>query len=394
MSKIKITVIGAGYVGMSLAVLLSKDNNVSVLDIDESKVKLINAGNSTIEDPEITKVLENKTLNISATTDPSEALADSNYIFIATPTNFNESLNLFETSSVENAIKNSLKFSMSNSLIIVKSTVPIGFTNSQSAKNNTDRIIFSPEFLREGMALYDNLHPSRLIIGGNKNELNSTFAKMMLHAAVDKEFDIFFMDADEAEAVKLFSNTYLAMRVSFFNELDSFAMEKKLSTLNILKGVSSDPRIGNYYNNPSFGYGGYCLPKDTKQLLANYDGILQNLITATIESNSTRKAFLVSKIKAINPGTIGIYRLKMKEGSENFRESAILSLVSQLSKSKFKIIIFEPTVKEKFYQKFPVKSNLNDFIKSSDMIIANRLHNDLQGCEHKVFTRDLFHQDI
>ena len=393
MPKIKISIIGAGFVGMSLAALLSKSHDVSVLDIDESKVNKINTRKSTIDDPDVAEVLKSKNLNLYATTRPEEALDDSNFVFIATPTNFDESLNLFDTTSVEESIQASLELSNPQSLIIIKSTVPIGFTESQSLKYDTKRIIYSPEFLREGMALYDNLYPSRMIIGGDENKLNILFAKIMLDAAIKKEFDILYMTSTEAEATKLFSNTFLAMRVAFFNELDSFSMEKNISTLNIIKGVSLDPRIGNYYNNPSFGYGGYCLPKDTKQLLSHYDGVPQSLIEAIIQSNSTRKDYLISKIKSLKLKTIGIYRLIMKEGSDNFRESAILSLIPKLQENKLKIILYEPMIEGDSYEGIQVKNNFEDFIESSDMIIANRLSSDLKNYEDKVFTRDLFHRD-
>lgn len=393
MSRIKITIIGAGFVGMSLAALLSKAHDVSILEIDESKVNKINAKKSPINDPDIAKALKNKNLNLSATTRPQKALLHSNFVFIATPTNFDESLNIFDTTAVESSIRVSLEFSDSQSLIIIKSTVPIGFTEVQALKYDTNRIIFSPEFLREGMALRDNLYPSRLIIGGKKNKTNTFFAKMLIDVSLKKEFNVLYMSSTEAEAVKLFSNTFLAMRVAFFNELDSFSMEKNLSSLNIVKGVSLDPRIGDYYNNPSFGYGGYCLPKDTKQLLSSYEGIPQALIESIIQSNTVRKDFLISKVKAINPATIGIYRLVMKEGSDNFRESAILSFITKLQENNLEIILYEPLMEGDFYEGIPIKNNLEDFINNSDMIIANRLTGDLKNYEDKVFTRDLFHRD-
>jgi len=393
MSRKKITIIGAGFVGMSLAVLLSKVHDVRILEIDESKVNKINAKKSPINDHDISAALKNKNLNLSATTRPEEALLDSNFVFIATPTNFDESLNVFDTTAVETSIQKSLEFSNSESLIIIKSTVPIGFTEAQALKYDTNRIIFSPEFLREGMALHDNLYPSRLIIGGKENKINTFFAKIMIDVTEKKEFDILYMSATEAEAVKLFSNTFLAMRVAFFNELDSFSMEKNLSPFNIVKGISLDPRIGDYYNNPSFGYGGYCLPKDTKQLLSNYEDIPQTLIEAIIQSNEMRKDFLISKIEGINPATIGIYRLIMKEGSENFRESAILSFITKLQENNHEIILYEPMIEGDLYEGIPVHNNLEDFINNSDMIIANRLTGDLKNYEDKVFTRDLFHRD-
>lgn len=394
MPKFKVTIIGAGFVGMSLALLLSKKHNVSIFDIDERKVESINSKKTTINDPDIIKALKNKKLNLFATTESEEALVDSNFVFIATPTNFIESSNLFDTTAVEESIKASIKKSDPKSLLIIKSTVPIGFTESQSLKYNTKRIIFSPEFLREGMALHDNLYPSRLIIGGTNNNLNILFANIMRDASIKKDFDILYMKSREAEAVKLFSNTFLAMRVAFFNELDSFAMEKNMSALNIVKGVSLDPRIGDYYNNPSFGYGGYCLPKDTKQLLSHYEDVPQSLIKAIIQSNLIRKDFLINKIRALKPRTIGIFRLVMKEGSDNFRESAILSLIPKLKESKIKILLYEPMLKDDTYEEIPVITKLKDFIDDSDMIIANRLSSDLINHENKVFTRDLFQSDI
>lgn len=393
MSKKKITIIGAGFVGMSLSVLLSRMHDVSVLEIDESKVKKINSKESTVNDPDISDALQSENLNLYATTKPEEALGGSNFVFIAAPTNFNELSNLFNTITVEDLIKTSLDLSDPQSLIIIKSTVPIGFTESQSLKYETNRIIFSPEFLREDMALHDNLYPSRLIIGGKRNQKNILFSKIMMDAAIKKEFDVLYMNSTEAEATKLFSNTFLAMRVAFFNELDSFSMEKKISAFNIIKGMSLDPRIGNYYNNPSFGYGGYCLPKDTKQLLSQYDGVPQDLIEAIIKSNATRKEYLIDKIKSFKAKTIGIYRLIMKDNSDNFRESAILSLFPKLKESKFKIIIYEPLLKADSFEGVPVQSNLENFIDDSEMIIANRLSNDLINCMEKVFTRDIFNTD-
>ena len=393
MSGIKVTIIGAGFVGMSLAALLAKTNHLVVLDLDDVKVKKINAMQSTIDDPDITKALLQNNLTLSATTDPEEALTNSNFIFIATPTNFDESTNQFDTSSVEHSIKDSLHYSNKDSLIIIKSTVRIGFTESQSLKYKTERIIFSPEFLREGNALYDNLHPSRLIVGGHNNTLNASFAKMMQDAAIDKDFPIIFMSSAEAESVKLFSNTFLAMRVAFFNELDSFAMENDLNSLNVIKGVSLDPRVGDYYNNPSFGYGGYCLPKDTKQLLAHYEDIPQRLITATVESNNQRKALLLKKITEMNVNTLGIYRLVMKDGSTNFRESAVLFLIDALRNSGSHLVIYEPTINQDLYEGISVISSFKDFVESSDMIIANRLSDELKDVHHKIFSRDLFTTD-
>lgn len=393
MSKIKISIIGAGYVGISLAVLLSKKNEVRLLDIDSEKVKQINTRQSPLDETDIIEAFVSQNLNLLASTDPQEAIQDADFIFVATPTNFNEFENSFDTSIVEAEIKNALKFSKKQSLVIIKSTVPIGFTESQSINFKTERIIFSPEFLREGKALRDNLYPSRFIIGGQKNSQNQSFANLMLDSISDKEINCLYMSSSEAEAVKLFSNTFLAMRVAMFNELDTFAMEKGLSALNIIKGVSLDPRIGDYYNNPSFGYGGYCLPKDTKQLFSEYKGISQTLIEATIISNSMRKNLLANKIRSLNPKKIGFYRLNMKDGSDNFRESATLSLIKRLHDSKIEMVIFEPKIKDRFYDQIPVESNLNKFIEKTDLIITNRLHDDLKNCSHKIFSRDLFTRD-
>jgi len=394
MSDTKITIIGAGFVGMSLAALLSKANNVVVLDVDKTKVRKINAMQSTVDDPDIAEALQSKAIHLSATTNSKEALTNSNYVFIATPTNFNEKNSLLDMSSVEQAIEEALNFSDKQSLIIIKSTVQIGFTKAQCLKYTTERIIFSPEFLREGHALHDNLYPSRLIVGGEKNALTSSFARIMKEAAIDKKFTILFMASNEAESVKLFSNTFLAMRVAFFNELDNFAIEKNMNTGSIIQGVSLDARIGDYYNNPSFGYGGYCLPKDTKQLLSSYNDIPQSLIEATIQSNSKRKAFLLEKIIEMNVKTLGVYRLVMKVGSDNYRESAVLFLIDALQDSDFELIIYEPKMDQDSYKGIPLLKNLEDFISRSDMIVANRLSDELSPVHHKIFSRDLFTRDV
>ena len=390
----KITIIGAGFVGMSLAALLSKANNVVVLDVDKTKVRKINAMQSTVDDPDIAEALQSKTIHLSATTNSKEALTNSNYVFIATPTNFNETTSLLDMSSVEQVIEEALNFSDKQSLIIIKSTVQIGFTKAQCLKYTTERIIFSPEFLREGHALHDNLYPSRLIVGGEKNALTSSFARIMKEAAIDKKFTILFMASNEAESVKLFSNTFLAMRVAFFNELDNFAIEKNMNTGSIIQGVSLDARIGDYYNNPSFGYGGYCLPKDTKQLLSSYNNIPQSLIEATIQSNSKRIAFLLEKFREMNVKTLGVYRLVMKVGSDNYRESAVLFLIDALQDSDFELIIYEPKMDQDSYKGIPLLKNLEDFISRSDMIVANRLSDELSPVHHKIFSRDLFTRDI
>ena len=329
MNKVKITIVGAGYVGMSLAALLAKHHEIKVLDIDEEKVKMINAKKSPIADKDIKDALRKEDLNLFATADSLDAFVEADYIIIATPTHFEEETNSFDSTSVETVIDLAMKEN-NKALIIIKSTVGIGFTESQASKYKTERIIFSPEFLREGKALHDNLHPSRLVIGGSENKLTISFADIMKEAAINKEFDTLFMSYREAESVKLFSNTYLAMRVAFFNELDSFSMQNDMDSINIIHGVSSDSRIGNYYNNPSFGYGGYCLPKDTKQLLANFKDTPQSLIKSIIESNEIRKQFISKKIQDIKANTIGIYRLIMKDGSDNFRASSVLSIIDSL----------------------------------------------------------------
>jgi len=394
MPDTKITIIGAGFVGMSLAALLSKANNVVVLDVDKTKVRKINAMQSTVDDSDIAEALQSKAIHLSATTNSKEALTNSNYVFIATPTNFNEKNSLLDMSSVEQAIEEALNFSDKQSLIIIKSTVQIGFTKAQCLKYTTERIIFSPEFLREGHALHDNLYPSRLIVGGEKNALTSSFARIMKEAAIDKKFTILFMASNDADSVNLFSNTFLAMRVAFFNELDNFAIEKNMNTGSIIQGVSLDARIGDYYNNPSFGYGGYCLPKDTKQLLSSYNDIPQSLIEATIQSNSKRKAFLLEKIIEMNVKTLGVYRLVMKVGSDNYRESAVLFLIDALQDSDFELIIYEPKMDQDSYKGIPLLKNLEDFISRSDMIVANRLSDELSPVHHKIFSRDLFTRDV
>ena len=388
----KICVVGTGYVGLSLAVLLAQKYEVITLDVSKDRIESINNKKSPIKDLDLDEFLKNKKLNLFATTNKNDAYEGAEFIIITTPTNYNIETGSFDTSIVEEVISDAL-IKNSEAFIVIKSTIPLGFTDSMRKKFGNKNIVFSPEFLRETKALYDNLYPSRLIIGGKENKINTFFAKIMMDVTEKKKFDILYMSATEAEAVKLFSNTFLAMRVAFFNELDSFSMEKNLSSFNIVKGISLDPRIGDYYNNPSFGYGGYCLPKDTKQLLSNYEDIPQTLIEAIIQSNEIRKDFLISKIEGINPATIGIYRLIMKEGSENFRESAILSFITKLQENNHEIILYEPMIEGDLYEGIPVHNNLEDFINNSDMIIANRLTSDLKNYEDKVFTRDLFHRD-
>ena len=387
-----ITVIGSGYVGMSLSVLLGKGNNhIKILEIDKDKVKKINDGLSTVKDELIEKYLAKDKLNISATLDPKEALVKADYFIIATPTNYDEKTNKFDTESVKSSIEKILKFSK-NGTIIIKSTIPIGYTEYLKEEFKTNRIIFSPEFLREGNALYDNLYPSRIIIGDNSQTAVS-FAEMLKNLSLKKSTKIIYMSSREAEAVKLFSNTYLAMRVAFFNELDSFAMENNLETLNLISGISEDPRIGNFYNNPSFGYGGYCLPKDTRQLLANYKNIPQNIIQAIVDSNSTRKDFIVQEILKYRPQMIGIYQLAMKSGSDNFRSSSILSIIERIKKHNIPMIIYEDQILDKSFNGVNVEKDLHIFKNSCDLIITNRITDDLSDVIDKVFTRDLFGYD-
>ena len=383
-----IAVIGAGYVGMSLAILLSQNNNVDVLDIDSVKVKKINQREPIIKDQDIETFLLNTKLRLFATTSPKEAYIGKDFFIIATPTDFNEKTNYFDASSVEGVIGDILKHTKAG-LIVIKSTVPIGFTDQMNAKFKTDRVVFSPEFLREGRAIHDNLNPSRIIIGGNHPDLH-LFSRILHKISINNDVDILYMSSSEAEAVKLFSNTFLAMRVSFFNELDSFAMGKDLSSKNIIDGVSLDSRIGNFYNNPSFGYGGYCLPKDTKQLLTNYSNTPQELIQAIISANETRKNFLVDTILANHAKVIGIYRLTMKLDSDNFRESAIIDLITKLSDQGVQILIYEPLLQESHFRGWTICKELHDFKLNSEMILSNRADKALEDVQDKFFTRDIF----
>lgn len=385
----KISIIGAGYVGLSLALLIAKKFQVSLLDINLDKISLLKKKITPIKDPEIKKFLKLKNINFNPTSNKKEAIENSYFTIIATPTNYDSKSGTFDTSSVEQVIKQVKKYAP-NSYIVIKSTVPIGFTHKMRAKHKTDKISFSPEFLREGSALYDNLYPSRIIIGDN-NRYAKKFARILLECSNAKEKNnlIHLIDSSEAEAVKLFSNAFLAMRVSYFNELDSFARIQKLSTKNIIDGVSSDPRIGNYYNNPSFGYGGYCLPKDTKQLLQNFKGIPNNIIKATIASNDTRKNFIAKDIISQKPKSVGVYRLVMKSNSDNFRESAILDVVKKLQKKKIRIYLFEPSITKGFDNMILIRK-FSEFAKKTDLIIANRLTSQLDNVAHKVYSRDIF----
>uniref|UniRef100_UPI00403DC436 nucleotide sugar dehydrogenase n=1 Tax=Pasteurella multocida TaxID=747 RepID=UPI00403DC436 len=387
----KITIAGAGYVGLSNAVLLAQHHNVILLDIDQNKVDLINNKKSPITDKEIEDFLQNKSLTMMATTDKEVALKNADFVIIATPTDYNTETGYFNTSTVEAVIEQTLSINP-QATIIIKSTIPVGFTEKMREKFNTPNLIFSPEFLREGKALYDNLYPSRIIVGSTSYQAK-VFADMLTQCARKKDVTVLFTHNTEAEAVKLFANTYLAMRVAFFNELDTYASLHHLNTKDIINGISTDPRIGTHYNNPSFGYGGYCLPKDTKQLLANYADVPQNLIEAIVKSNETRKRFITHDVLNKKPKTVGIYRLIMKSGSDNFRASAILDIMPHLKENGVEIVIYEPTLNQQAFEDYPVINQLSEFINRSDVILTNRSEPDLNQCSHKIYTRDIFGGD-
>lgn len=392
-----ITVVGTGYVGLSMSVLLAQNNSVTAVDIIEDKVKKINSGISPIADEQIEEYLSNKQLRLKATTDAVKAYESAEFVIISTPTNYDDEKNFFDTSSVETVAEQVVKTNP-DAVIIVKSTVPVGFTESLRKKLNFNNIMFSPEFLREGKALWDNLYPSRIIVGVDKNDaflMNAArkFAELLTDGAVKENIDVLYMNSTEAEAVKLFANTYLALRVSFFNELDTYALVNNLDTKSIVDGVCLDSRIGDFYNNPSFGYGGYCLPKDTKQLLADYSNVPQNLISAVVESNKTRKEFIANRILQKNPKTVGIYRLTMKTGSDNFRNSSIQDVMKLLQSENVNIVIYEPTVREDRIYGSCVIKNIDEFKRISDVIIANRCSHEIKDVEEKVYTRDLYFRD-
>ena len=387
----KITVVGIGYVGLANAILLSQNHSVTLIDIVSDKVDLINKRKSPIQDSYITEYLESIKLDLHATMDQKIAYEDAELIIIATPTDYDPATNFFNTKSIEDTINSIIKINKT-ALILIKSTVPVGYTNSLRAKFKKAHIIFSPEFLREGQALYDCLYPSRIIIGDTSSSSKS-LAELFIEGAIKKDIVVLYTDSTEAEAIKLFSNTYLAMRVTFFNELDTFATKHNLNTKQIIDGVSLDSRIGDHYNNPSFGYGGYCLPKDTKQLLANYKDIPNNIMQAIVDSNETRKEFIVQEIINTGAKIIGIYRLIMKSNSDNYRESAILGIIERLKEKNLNIIIYEPQISQNKLEGLSIIENLNDFMSKSDIIIANRYHPELEKVKEKVYSRDISNKD-
>lgn len=387
----KIAVIGTGYVGMSMAVLLSQHHEVVALDIVKERVDKVNNRISPIVDEELEDYLKNNHLNLRATLNKEETYSNTSYVIIATPTNYDPNLNYFDTTTVDGVIKDVSKYN-SNATIIIKSTIPVGYTLEQRAKYPNLKIIFSPEFLREGKALYDNLYPSRIVVGEHSRE-SEIFASLLVEGAIKKDIPILYTGSTEAEAIKLFSNTYLALRVAFFNELDTYAEIRKLDSKEIIEGVGLDPRIGNYYNNPSFGYGGYCLPKDTKQLLANYNDVPQNIMSAIVEANRTRKDHIADMILARKPKIVGIYRLVMKNNSDNFRQSAIQGIMKRIKAKGIEVVVFEPVLKEEEFFNSKVIKDFNQFITMCDVIISNRFYKELNDSKNKVYTRDIYNRD-
>lgn len=386
-----IVVVGTGYVGLSNAVILARHHSVTAVDIDQDRVRLINSGVSPIVDAELSHYLSNEPLNLTATLDAEAAYVDADYVVVATPTNYDTETNHFDTSSVEGVVEAALRVNP-DLTVVIKSTIPVGFTESLRANHPDASIIFSPEFLREGKALFDNLHPSRIVVG-DQGERGREFSQLLLEGSLESEVPVLLTDPTEAEAIKLFSNTYLALRVAYFNELDTYAVSRGLDTAQIINGVGLDPRIGDHYNNPSFGYGGYCLPKDTKQLLANYAEVPQNLITAIVDANRTRKDFIADDILSRNPQVVGIYRLIMKEGSDNFRESAIQGIMKRIKAKGIEVIVYEPALADREFFHSEVVSSLEEFRQRANVIVANRSTSELNDVAEKVYTRDIYGRD-